>query len=121
MRQILTFQKPVFAIAFLLVGACRAPERKPELPVVRMATILGRITNPLSASIPAGMYGNQSEIETVGGDMLLACRADLPDELVYWVTRTLFELLPELAALLPPFSLGRDFDFCSQVLPVQES
>jgi TRAP transporter TAXI family solute receptor len=53
-----------------------------------------------STSIAAGMYGNQ-EIETVGGDMLLVCRADLPDELVYWVTRTLFELLPELADGLP--------------------
>ena len=54
-----------------------------------------------STSIPAGMYGNHPEIETVGGDMLLACRADLPDELVYWVTRTLFESLPELANSLP--------------------
>jgi hypothetical protein len=54
-----------------------------------------------STSIPAGMYGAHAEIETVGGDMLLACRDDLPDELVYWVTRTLFESLPELADSLP--------------------
>jgi TRAP transporter TAXI family solute receptor len=54
-----------------------------------------------STSIPAGMYGNHPEIETVGGDMLLACRADLPDELMYWITRTLFESLPELASSLP--------------------
>jgi TRAP transporter TAXI family solute receptor len=54
-----------------------------------------------STSIPAAMYGAHPEIETVGGDMLLACRADLPDELVYWVTRTLFESLPELANSLP--------------------
>jgi uncharacterized protein len=54
-----------------------------------------------STSIAAGMYGAHQEIETVGGDMLLACRADLPDELVYWVTRTLFESLPELANSLP--------------------
>jgi hypothetical protein len=54
-----------------------------------------------STSIPAGMYGSHAEIETVGGDMLLACRADLPDELIYWVTRTLFESLPELADSLP--------------------
>ena len=52
-------------------------------------------------SIPAGMYGGHAEIETVGGDMLLACRANLADELVYWVTRTLFESLPELAKSLP--------------------
>src|SRR5262245_4029207 len=54
-----------------------------------------------STSIPAGMYGAHAEIATVGGDMLLACRDDLPDELVYWVTRTLFESLPELAESLP--------------------
>lgn len=54
-----------------------------------------------STSIPGGMYGEHPEIETVGGDMLFACRADLPDELVYWVTRTLFESLPELADSLP--------------------
>ena len=53
-----------------------------------------------STPIPAGIYGNQPEIETVGGDMLLVGRADLPDELVYWVTRTLFELLPELTDVL---------------------
>ena len=50
-----------------------------------------------STSIPAGMYGDHPEIETVGVDMLLACRDDLPEELVYWVTRTLFESLPALA------------------------
>jgi TRAP transporter TAXI family solute receptor len=54
-----------------------------------------------STSIPAGMYGDHAEIETVGGEMLLACRADLPEELVYWVTRTLFETLPELGNSLP--------------------
>ena len=54
-----------------------------------------------STSVPGGMYGNHPEIETVGGDILLACRADLPDELVYWITRTLFESLPTLADSLP--------------------
>jgi TRAP transporter TAXI family solute receptor len=54
-----------------------------------------------SISVPAGMYGEHPEIATVGGDMLLVCRADLPDELVYWITRTLFDSLPELADSLP--------------------
>jgi TRAP transporter TAXI family solute receptor len=54
-----------------------------------------------STSIPARMYGNHPEIETVGGDMLFACRADLPEELVYWITRTLFESLPALSDSLP--------------------
>jgi len=50
-----------------------------------------------STSIPAGMYGRHPEIETAGVDMLLACHDDLPEELVYWITRILFESLPTLA------------------------
>jgi uncharacterized protein len=50
-----------------------------------------------STSIPAGMYGNNPEVETVGVDVLLTCRDDLPEELVYWITRILFESLPALA------------------------
>jgi TRAP transporter TAXI family solute receptor len=71
------------------------------IPRAQIETI--RSHNPFlhSTSIPARMYGDHPEIETVGGDMLLACRADLPDDLVYWVTRTLFESLPELAHSLP--------------------
>jgi uncharacterized protein len=55
-----------------------------------------------STSIPGGIYGNHPEIETVGVEMLLACRDDLPDDLVYWITRTLFESLPALAHAFPP-------------------
>ncbi|PYS19243.1 MAG: hypothetical protein DMG11_31915 [Acidobacteria bacterium] len=55
-----------------------------------------------STSIPAGIYGNHPEIETVGVEMLLACRDDLPVDLVYWITRTLFESLPVLADSFPP-------------------
>jgi uncharacterized protein len=50
-----------------------------------------------STSIPAGMYGRHPEIETAGVDMLLTCHDDLPEELVYWITRILFESLPTLA------------------------
>jgi uncharacterized protein len=53
-----------------------------------------------STSIPARMYGDHPEIETIGVDMLLACRGDLPEELVYWITRTLFESLPTLVESL---------------------
>jgi TRAP transporter TAXI family solute receptor len=60
-----------------------------------------------SSSIAAGLYGNETEIQSVGTDMLLACRDDLPDELVYWITRTLFESLPDLAE---SYSLLRQVD-----------
>ena len=31
---------------------------------------------------------------------MMICREDLPEELVYWITRTLFESLPELVRSL---------------------
>ena len=73
------------------------------IPISRRQIETIRAHHPFlhSTSIPTGMYGNHPEIETVGGDMLLACRADLPEDLVYWITRTLFESLPELAASFP--------------------
>ena len=51
LRQILTFSRAAFTIAFLISSGCRATERKPDVPVVRMATILGRISHPLSAAL----------------------------------------------------------------------
>src|SRR5262245_27631216 len=51
LRQSLTFTKAIFAIVLLAAGGCSAPEKKTDVRVVRMATILGRIMNPLSASL----------------------------------------------------------------------
>jgi TRAP transporter TAXI family solute receptor len=73
-------------------GVFLVPVRKREIEQIRAHHPFLR-----STSIPAGMYGNNAEIETVGTDMLLACRDDLPEELVYWITRTLIESLPDLA------------------------
>src|SRR6516164_8358337 len=73
-------------------GVFLVPVRKRDVEQIRSHHPFLR-----STSIPGGMYGNAAEIETVGTDMLLACRDDLPEELVYWITRTLFESLPELA------------------------
>jgi TRAP transporter TAXI family solute receptor len=83
-------------------GVFLVPIRRREVEQIRAHHPFLRPT-----SIPAGMYGNEGEIETVGTDMLLACRNDLPDELVYWVTRTLFESLPDLAA---SYNLLRQID-----------
>jgi len=73
-------------------GVSLVPIRRREVEQIRAHHPFLR-----STSIPAGMYGNHLEIETVGTDMLVACRDDLPEELVYWITRTLFESLPDLA------------------------
>ena len=48
--------------------------------------------------IPDGTYAGQGgDVATVGVENLLVCRSDLPDELVYQLTRLFFESLPELA------------------------
>jgi len=51
-----------------------------------------------AVTIPKNTYAGQSEdITTVGVDNLLICRADLPEQLVYRLTKSLFDSLPDLA------------------------
>ncbi len=50
-----------------------------------------------SVTVPSRTYPNQTaDVLTIGGDNLLLCRADLPDAIVYELTRVLIESLPEL-------------------------
>jgi TRAP transporter TAXI family solute receptor len=50
------------------------------------------------AVIPKGTYKGQTEdVSTVGIDGLLLCRDSMPESVVYELTRTLFEALPELS------------------------
>jgi TRAP transporter TAXI family solute receptor len=50
-----------------------------------------------STTIPAGTYRKQTaDVQTVGMDVLLLCRQDLPDGLVYELTRALYESVPAL-------------------------
>ena len=56
----------------------------------------------LPVSIPPNTYSGQPEaIHTVGMDNLLLCRQGLDEELVYRLTKALFEALPELALAHP--------------------
>ena len=49
-------------------------------------------------TIPGGTYKNQDDdLLTVGMDVLLVCREDLPEPLVYDLARTLFDVVPQLA------------------------
>jgi TRAP transporter TAXI family solute receptor len=51
-----------------------------------------------AVTIPKNTYAGQSvEITTVGVDNILVCRADLPEDLIYRLTKSLFDALPELA------------------------
>jgi uncharacterized protein len=48
-------------------------------------------------TIPAGTYARQAaDVQTVGMDVLLLCRRDLADSLVYDLTRALFDAVPAL-------------------------
>jgi uncharacterized protein len=50
-----------------------------------------------STTIPTGTYARQqNDVQTVGMDVLLLCRHDLSDSLVYDLTRTLFDAVPAL-------------------------
>ena len=52
-----------------------------------------------STAIPGGTYKNQDDdVLTVGMDVLLVCRQELADELVYRLSKTLFEAVPALRA-----------------------
>jgi TRAP transporter TAXI family solute receptor len=56
--------------------------------------------------VPAGTYPGQSaDVATVGVSNLLVCRDDLDESLVYQLTRTLFEALPQLARTHPAAGL----------------
>ena len=72
------------------------------LPISRSEVERIRTRYPFwhTTAIPPDIYGNASEIETAGTDAVMICREDLPEELVYWITRTLFESLPELVRSL---------------------
>lgn len=50
-----------------------------------------------STNIPAGTYPHQgADVRTVGMDVLLLCRQDLPEPLAYELTRALFDSVPAL-------------------------
>jgi uncharacterized protein len=52
-----------------------------------------------STTIPRGTYRHQDrDVLTVGMDVLLLCRDDLSEPLVYDLARTLFEAVPDLTA-----------------------
>lgn len=48
-------------------------------------------------TIPAGVYGNHQPVNTISLKAVLFCKNDLPNELVYDLTKTLYEHRNELA------------------------
>jgi TRAP transporter TAXI family solute receptor len=73
---------------------------------LRLLPIGRTVTNRLRGSYPflrpvtvaaTQLPGQSGPIETLGAEWLLVCRGDLPEDLVYQLTRAFFEQLPALA------------------------
>ena len=56
-----------------------------------------------TATIPAGMYNNESEITTFGVGATFVTRADVPDEVVYVVVKAVFDNFANFKKLHPAF------------------
>ena len=89
---IATVLPPQEPIARALRGGARLLEiRGPEVEGLRVHYPLLRRT-----LLPRGTYpGQDAPLHTVGVDLLLVCRADLGNDLVYELTRALFEEFPQ--------------------------
>ena len=89
---IVTGLPPQEPVARALRGGARLLEiNGPEVEALRVSYPLLRRT-----LLSAGTYpGQDRPLHTVGVDLVLVCRADLDNELVYELTRALFEEVPQ--------------------------
>ena len=56
-----------------------------------------------TATIPAGMYNNESDVSTFGVGATFVTRADVPDEVVYIVVKAVFDNFDNFKKLHPAF------------------
>ena len=56
-----------------------------------------------TATIPAGMYNNESDVSTFGVGATFVTRADVPDEVVYVVVKAVFDNFDNFKKLHPAF------------------
>ena len=56
-----------------------------------------------TATIPAGMYNNESDVSTFGVGATFVTRADVPDEVVYVVVKAVFDNFANFKKLHPAF------------------
>ena len=57
-----------------------------------------------TATIPAGMYGDNPDITTFGVGATFVSSAKVPDEVVYTVVKAVFENFDQFKALHPAFA-----------------
>lgn len=81
--------------------------------------ILGEETEYFPTVIPKGSYSGQEEdIPSFGVKCLLCVRADMDENLVYRLTKHVYESLPELVASNPSFAGAEDKSFYLEDLPL---
>jgi hypothetical protein len=72
------------------------------------------VRNMYSATIPAGTYdipGNEDDRRTIATDTLLVTRKDIPERVIYELTRTLLEQKPRFTAVAPQLFQGINESF----------
>ena len=86
------FQNPLIAQMAGAEGVRLIPVRRDSLGAIEEQHHFLK-----STTIPGGTYKDQDDdVLTVGMDVLLVCREDLPEPLVYDLARTLFDSVPLL-------------------------
>jgi TRAP transporter TAXI family solute receptor len=79
------------------------------VPGTRLVPIEGAATSKLreeypflrAAVIPAGAQGQKDDIQTLGIDRVVICRADLDEDSVYRMLSVFFDSIPEMVQLVP--------------------
>jgi len=72
------------------------------------------VRNMYSATIPASTYnipGNDKDLRTIATDTLLVTRKDVPESVIYELTRTLLEQKPRFTAVAPQLFQGINESF----------
>lgn len=93
----------VFSANPLMLAAARALSKRVPLRLLPIdSTVINRLRGsyPFLKPVTVGanqLPGQSRPIETLGSEWLLVCRSDLPEDLVYQLTREFFAQLPALA------------------------
>lgn len=71
------------------------------------------------ATIPAGVYGLNTPLETVAVPNFIVCRSDVSNDIVHLLTSTLFQAQSKIAAVVPPVnSMDRRTAIATEPLPL---
>lgn len=106
-------------IAGLTALAQQYPCRILNYTQEELDAILARDPAYVRMTIPAGTYpGQEEDVDTFGVKCLLSVRADMDEELVYALTKILYDARPQLGQAHPSMAAMADPSFLCQELKV---